>query len=201
MTIELKMVYTGSKSLDRLLNALGSDRARELSRDAMRPAVELIAEEARRSAPRRTGALAGSIVVRAMPKRTNGRIGFTVQQRAGAFKGQQYYGSFLELGYMSGRRRDRIEWRVGNETLKQIKLAGVRVVEENESGGWVRKWRRSKPEEVFESRRAERNPRRKIEGIWFMRDAALTKEQDALTVYYEGLGQLIEAEAKASGND
>ena len=201
MAVQLGMIYTGSRSLDRLLNALGSDRAKVLNQKAMKAAMALILDEARRTAPRLTGALAESIAVRALPLRNKGRIGVVVQQRAGAFKGKQYYGSFLELGYMSGRRRAKIEWRVGHKQLSELKSAGVRVVEKDESGGWVRKWRRTKPDEVLDTRHAERAPRRKIEGMWFMRDAALAKEQDALTVYYEGLEQLIEAEVKSSGND
>lgn len=97
---------TGDKALDAKFAALPGAMQKRILRDALRPAAKLVLEAAKRSVPRRTGRMAGSLKVRAgkrSRKRPNA-VTFIVQTAEGDFKGATYYAAFLEYGHRAGPR-------------------------------------------------------------------------------------------------
>lgn len=114
------LVITGSKRLTRMLNALGSKQARAFHRKAIRTAAKVVLAEAKRRSPVRTGKLRSSLTVKAL-KRSRKGIGVQVTQKEGAFKGEAFYGSFVEFGYRRGKRRKEYRRKGGlQDTRKKI---------------------------------------------------------------------------------
>lgn len=98
------LIITGNVRLTRMLNALASNKAREVHRKALRRAIKPVLEEARLRAPVRSGAFRKSLTVRAT-KRSRKSIGVHVTQRRGMFKGKEFYGGFQEFGWRLGTRK------------------------------------------------------------------------------------------------
>lgn len=92
------LVLTGDKQLDRLMKRLPLSIQRKHMRAALRKGAHIIAGEARANAPVLTGALQGSIKVRAGKARRRGDLRINVLTGEGFFKGDQFYGAFLEYG-------------------------------------------------------------------------------------------------------
>ncbi len=89
---------TGAKELQRRLRKLPRVVQRKLMREALRAAAAPVLAEAQRLVPVDTGQLRSSLVIRAAKTKRRGSIGVQVQTRDGAFKGDEYYGAFVELG-------------------------------------------------------------------------------------------------------
>jgi len=89
----------GARELDRKLARLEKRTAKKVMRKALRAGGKVILAEAKRRAPKRTGALAASLKVRAA-KRSRRRRGVAVivATAEGWFKGDEFYGAFVELG-------------------------------------------------------------------------------------------------------
>lgn len=113
------MVVTGDEILDTKLRGLPLRVQKKLSRQATRRGAKMILNKAKQEVPVQRGALENSLVVRAM-KRSRTRFGHQVVTRDGAFKGDTFYGSFIDLGTKervqktTGRRTGKIdaqEWR------------------------------------------------------------------------------------------
>lgn len=167
------LIHTGVRGLNRLLNALGSERARRLNQSAMRDAMKLVMRAAEQEIPvsgdKTPGTLRRSLSVRAMKRKKN-RIGMIVTQNLKKFRDEAYYGAFVEIGH-----------RTRGPSVAKLDMSDIRSFAT----------RLKKP----------RDSKKKVEGKWYMRHASMATEQDALTVYYDGLEKLIKAEANASGND
>lgn len=112
------LVITGNKSLTRMLNALGSPKARELHRKAVRKAARPILEHAKAESPVKSGAMRKSLTIKALRRSRRG-IGVRVTQKEGLFKGDQFYGGFQEFGWLTGRRRKK-EHRKSNRERRKI---------------------------------------------------------------------------------
>lgn len=92
------VIVTGDKELDRLLASLTPKLQKKLSRQATRKsAKDIVLPEAKARVPEDTGDLADSLVVRAV-KRSRGKIGHMVTTKDGFYKGDQFYGAFIEFG-------------------------------------------------------------------------------------------------------
>jgi len=92
------VIVTGDKALDALLAGLPAKLQKKLSRQATRKAAkDIVLPEAKAIVPEDTGDLADSLVVRAI-KRSRGKIGHMVTTKEGFYKGDQFYGAFLEFG-------------------------------------------------------------------------------------------------------
>ncbi len=101
----LRVTISGTEELTALLKAFPTKIANKAVRKGTRAGVKVIARTAKRFAPRRTGLLARSMKVRAM-KRRRGRIGAVILTgKAGAFKGDTFYGAFQEFGWVAGGRK------------------------------------------------------------------------------------------------
>lgn len=166
------IIVTGDVELTRMLNALGRKVATRLHRTASRAAAKLILAHAKNTVPKKSGAFARSLTVRAL-KRSRKRMGYRVTQReAYASKGKSggkeaFYGVFQELGWEAKGRgkstRDIVRTRLGLPP----KLTS----------------NTTKPPEP-----------RKIPGKWLVRKAGTDKEQQAIRLYETELRQFIEAE-------
>ena len=98
------IIVTGDKAVTRALNSLGSKKAREIHRKAMRKAARPVLEWARNIVPVVSGTYRQSLTIRAL-KKSRTKIGVVVTQREGQFKGKAFYGGFLEFGWRTGKRR------------------------------------------------------------------------------------------------
>lgn len=87
----------------RRLNELEPKVRKKIIRQAMRPAMKMIRQDAIARAPRKTGQLRKSIKVRAF-KRSRTKIGVSVTTAKGWFKGEAFYGGFQEWGWKQGKR-------------------------------------------------------------------------------------------------
>lgn len=87
----------GAPELKAQLAALEPKVAKKLTRKAMREAQKIVLADAKRLVPVDTGQLRKSLAIRAL-KRSRSRFGVSVQTKEGLFKGEQFYGGFIELG-------------------------------------------------------------------------------------------------------
>jgi HK97 gp10 family phage protein len=95
----IKMTSTGVADVDRKLQRLASKEAKKVIRKATRPALKPVLQEARGTAPVKTGNLRRNIKIRALP-RSRRFFGSRVTSGAGrnANSGDGFYGAFLEFG-------------------------------------------------------------------------------------------------------
>ncbi len=98
-----KAILTGDKKLNRMLKRLAEKDGKAAARKAARPALRPTLASAKQNAPEETGALVGSLKIRAL-KRSRTRVGAQVQTADGAFKGKTFYGGFQEWGWKTGKR-------------------------------------------------------------------------------------------------
>lgn len=152
------IVLTGDAELNRKLMQLKGSQAKSAIRKASRVALKPVAEAAKQGAPRRRGALGRSIKVRAI-KRSRSRVGarVTTGKDASQFKGKTFYGGFQEYGWQAGRRT------------------------RNADLGVSRRKRRTASQTAKAN--ARNAARRRIPGTFFMKKAAQSKKQVALSIY------------------
>ena len=103
---KVTMVLTGDRQLNRKLKRLTSKQQKAAFREAARPAIKPVGQEAKSNAKENkdTGALAKSIKVRSI-KRSRSRIGVRVTTRTEDFKEGRFYASFQEYGWKAGNTR------------------------------------------------------------------------------------------------
>lgn len=113
----------GAAAIDQALSRLGS-RAQEIAtRDALRRGGKIISDEARRLVPVRTGALRKGIGVSVI-KDSRGELLALIGvkgkgNKLGQFyKGDLFYGSFIEFGWKHGARKGRKVGR-GRQTAEK----------------------------------------------------------------------------------
>jgi len=112
----------GTRELAAVLRSIPENEARRAIRRGTRAGQKIIARAAARLAPKRTGALALSIRVRAM-KRRRSRVGTVVVTGKSLFEGETYYGGFQEFGWKTGRRR------VASRTTSRRTIQGKHFME------------------------------------------------------------------------
>lgn len=120
-----KSYVQGDKALGKALKRLGP-AANKILRKVLRAGTKEVANEIKSIAPvGETGQLKRAIKVRAA-KRKKGRIAFMAQIGEGSFKGETFYGSFVDLGTAKQDPQDFMEkpfdqhaGRVGDEILEE----------------------------------------------------------------------------------
>ncbi|MFO1007566.1 MAG: HK97-gp10 family putative phage morphogenesis protein [Planctomycetaceae bacterium] len=96
--MDIRYQIFGTNQVSKLLQGLEKKVAKKCLRQAMRPAMKVVLEQAKKNAPVDTGAVKRNIKIRAA-KRSTRYIGINVQIGSeGDYKGKQFYGSFLEYG-------------------------------------------------------------------------------------------------------
>lgn len=89
---------TGDKELDAILDQVEPRMAKRLQREELKKAAkQIILPEAQARVPVDSGQLEESLVARALP-RSRTRYGYEVRTRDGFFKGDEFYGGFIEFG-------------------------------------------------------------------------------------------------------
>lgn len=93
-------LVTGDKELDRRLRSLPPKVLKKLARRAVRPAAKEVLARAIDEVPVDTGDLEDSLKVRALKRsrKNKDKVGSRVVTGEGFFKGDQYYGGFVEFG-------------------------------------------------------------------------------------------------------
>ena len=87
----------GDQALERKLKRLVPKLQKKILRKAMRKAIRPVLAAAKEKVPVDTGALRDSLKIRAIKPR-RGRFGVGVVTGKDLFKGDQFYGAFVELG-------------------------------------------------------------------------------------------------------
>ena len=97
---EVDMTFTGFEELDRKFREMPVTMQKKAMRPAAREVAKLVRLQALASVPRKTGALAKSLVVRAAKRsrRHKDQVAVSVRTRDGFFKGDQFYGGMIEFG-------------------------------------------------------------------------------------------------------
>ena len=113
------LIITGSKELNRRLNALGGEKAKQFHRKAIREAARPVLQEAKATAPVKSGALRDSLTIRAL-KKSRTSSGVRVTQKSGFYKGKTFYGGFLEFGWMPGKRQRKSITRLSVSDRRKI---------------------------------------------------------------------------------
>lgn len=90
---ELNSLASRTKALGAVLGATEKQQAKAAQR-----AVKQSIRESKKLGVDYPGQLRDSLKIRAMKRSRNGRIGVTIQSRAGDFKGREFYGAFQEYG-------------------------------------------------------------------------------------------------------
>jgi HK97 gp10 family phage protein len=109
-----KLAIEGGAELQRKLDELDRKIANTISRQALRAGSKVVLAAAKRFAPigstsdrggkiHKAGTLKRSLKVRA-GKRRKGQISFAVQTAAGDYRGDTFYGAFVEYGHKIGKR-------------------------------------------------------------------------------------------------
>lgn len=94
----------GGKELEAALKGLDEKIAKSIARKAVKAGAEPILHAARSMVDIDTGKLLESIVIKTGTRKGKS-IFATVGTKAGDYKGQTFYGSFLEYGHYAGSRR------------------------------------------------------------------------------------------------
>lgn len=108
MAIKATLRLEGGKALERKLKTLPTRVRNKVVRTALREGAKIVQHATKELAPVRTGLLKKSIKVRAA-KRKRGRIAINVQMGAGDYKGETFYGAFIEYGHRLGKRTNGIK--------------------------------------------------------------------------------------------
>lgn len=94
----------GARELHRELKKLERKAATKISRKALRDGAKVILKETKSAAPKRSGLLQRSLKVKA-GKRKKDTVRFRVQTAGGDYKGEAFYGAFVEYGHKAGSRK------------------------------------------------------------------------------------------------
>jgi HK97 gp10 family phage protein len=94
----------GLKELDKKLRELEPKIAKKVLRTAVKKAAMPMLHSARANTPVLTGRLVSSLVISTRFSKKYGSYTASIQTKAGAFKGETFYGSFIEFGYHRGKR-------------------------------------------------------------------------------------------------
>lgn len=97
VTAGTAVIITGVDEIDRKLSRFEQSVQKKAIRKATREAAKVILEDARQRVPVDTGALRKSLRVRSL-KRSRVRQGHQVMTGEGFFKGDTFYGGFVEYG-------------------------------------------------------------------------------------------------------
>lgn len=109
--MESAVIITGDKKLDRALRSLPAKLQKKGVRKATRESARIVLNDAVRRAPKDTGRLASSLVVRVAKggrgrRLPRGTFGHSVQTRDGSmFVGDSFYGGFVEYGTVQRRTK------------------------------------------------------------------------------------------------
>lgn len=103
MNILLKVL--GVRRIDKALADLEPKIQKKILRDGLKAGAKIVADEAKLKVPVDSGDLKKSIKVRAGKRAGRGKIRRTVVTGKGFFKGQEFYGGFVEFGTRKMRAR------------------------------------------------------------------------------------------------
>jgi HK97 gp10 family phage protein len=98
-----KLIITGDRELNRMLRRLALKDGKKVVRAAARKAIKPVQLSAKQLAPKDSGQLRRAVKVRALP-RSRRRVGVRVTIGERFFTGDQFYGSFQEWGWKTGKR-------------------------------------------------------------------------------------------------
>ncbi len=103
--MQLGVSVEGTEDFEAALKDLDDKLQLTILKKAMTAGAELVAEVARNSCPVETGTLRDSIQVKARQSTKKGSATAEVQVGKGWYKGQTFYGAFVEFGHLAGSRR------------------------------------------------------------------------------------------------
>ena len=91
---------TGSKQLDKNLAAMGAKMRKKPLRTASREVAKFTLRQAKAESPHDEGELERSLAVKAMKRSRKNKevVGANVETKEGLFKGETFYGGFVEFG-------------------------------------------------------------------------------------------------------
>lgn len=102
MKNKVQLIFTGDKALDKKFAEMPLQLQKKALAKATREVAKFTMQIAREYAPHKTGALEGSLTVRAFQGKRRAKyrntVGASVQTKMGLFQGDQFYGGFLEFG-------------------------------------------------------------------------------------------------------
>lgn len=126
------IIITGVKEIDDKLHKFEGKVQKKALRKATRAAAKFVRDDAKALAPHDTGQLEASIKVKAI-KRQRGKIGHAVMTGEGLFKGETFYGGFVELGTQRMRADPYLRPALyGNEkeTLARFRVEMKKAIDE-----------------------------------------------------------------------
>lgn len=193
MAKKIKVVLTGSDEINRKLEMLTNQQAKEAIRKAARAALRPTQAMARALAPKKSGKLSRSIRIRSI-RRSRKVVGarVTTSSRDNQFSGKTFYGAFQEWGWKTGARKHALD-RTARRMARQLRS------ESRRAGGLSRRGTdfRNRQEAYFTregGRRAllaKQTARRKIDGRRYLKNAAIRTRAQAMQLYAEGIAEYI----------
>jgi HK97 gp10 family phage protein len=100
------ITITGDRTVDRRLKQFGPKLAKKIFSKVIRKAAKPVLETARNAVPVDSGDLRRSLKIRARKRsrRNKNTVGVQVVTGERFFKGELFYGGFLEFGWRTGKR-------------------------------------------------------------------------------------------------
>ena len=117
----------GAKELNDILEQLPAALAKGILRKAMREAARPILKRAKENCPVDSGELRRSLKIRAIKRNSAGRVGVVVSTDKGFFKGDTFYGAFLEFGTSRMPARPYIRPAFDTEHANSIRIVGEEI--------------------------------------------------------------------------
>lgn len=100
-----QVVVLGVPKIDRALSRLSAKMQRTATRRAIRTALKLVEDGAKRRVPVDSGLTRNNISVRPGKPKRRGQIVVEVMIGEGDYKGQTFYAAFIEYGHKQGSRK------------------------------------------------------------------------------------------------
>lgn len=194
----------GFDELDRKLKTLDKKVQKKVLRSSVKEAMTIVLHAARSAAPVLTGLLVSTLRVVAKSSRRRGTVSAVVRTKDGDFKGDTFYGAFIEFGHKIGRRGSEAA-AVAKSIANQLRKASRAVrTATGGKGGLAKKGSALRErQEAFFAREGSRQTagitgRREVAPNPFMRNSLDNNKDRVIAKLGQSLGAGIEAVAKES---
>lgn len=122
-----EFIISGGEALAAALAEIPKAMEKKILARAMRDAAKPMLDDAKRLAPVLTGQLRKSIKIRSIKRNRKGRVGVVISTEKGFFKGETFYGAFLEFGTKKLPARPFIRPAFEANKARSAKIAGEAI--------------------------------------------------------------------------
>jgi hypothetical protein len=178
---------TGHREVAQLLADLPEKQIKPALRKVLRASAKPILTAAKLRAPRKSGAMAKSLTIRAFKRSRKQRIGFWIgtTQRGSAYGGKAFYAWFIEKGFKIGKRTREI--RQAQDYARKLRRSPMKL--RDELAASLSGANQLKPKQIRPRRPAVLtvDHRESVPGKFFIESAYQSKAEQAKTEIEQGM--------------